>query len=103
VNVKLTPEGQTLALRAVLAAARLDNEAWKLVLREMSRRDPVDMISEVICVAVHFATALHALGYEQKFNDPDFRDFNRDGHAGAVEVIEQWMQSVLDEHDVRPG
>jgi len=98
---ELTPEGQTLTLRWVLALAHEDRDAAKLVLDEMGHLQvhPADTILDLGLMTVAFAGALGALGFVDAFhNDPGFRERSRD-HDGAAEVIELWMQAILDERD----
>lgn len=92
----LTPESQILALRWVLATARQDRDVMKLVAAELSQQHPFTTAAELACLTASFAGALSALGFVQAFSDdPDFRSRSRD-HDGAVEVIELWMQAILD-------
>src|SRR6185312_5904905 len=82
---ELTPEGQTLTLRWVLALAHEDRDAAKLVLDEMGHLQvhPADTILDLGLMTVAFAGALGALGFVDAFhNDPGFRERSRD-HDGA--------------------
>ena len=78
-----SPEAEILALRLTLAVARNDYDA-QVVCKEMSSHRPDDIVRELACIAVDFACALGGGSYE-----------------GAAEVIERWMQVILDDIEGR--
>ncbi len=74
-------DAEILALRLVLAFARNDLDAQVTIAQQMQQRhNPGFIIKELACIAVDFALSLGG-----------------DSHEGAVRVIEQWIQLVLDD------
>jgi hypothetical protein len=76
-------DAEILALRLVLAVARNDWDAQVVIAKQMQQRhNPGVIVKELACIAADFA-----------------RFLGGDSHAGGVQVVEQWMQLVLDDID----
>ena len=73
-------DAEILALRLVLAVARNDWDAQVTIAQQMQQHNPGFIVKELACIAVDFA-----------------RWLGGDSHDGAIKVIEQWMQLVLDD------
>ena len=79
-----TPEGEAIALRLVLAVARHDRDAMMLIANQLSQHHPGDIVNELACIAADFAHHVSSAHGD-------------DSDEGAVAVIEQWIQLVLDD------